>query len=116
MHRCVFCDRSPVPRFALTAQNGDQRRTSSWRREVLPVCPRCHRALAGAGREGRVLKATGERWYLGHTVGIFESRGALTPVDNLPAQAHNRGGGQLPSYPLWPANLRGATPRCPPFR
>ena len=40
-----------------------------------------------------MLKATGERWYLGHTVGAFESRGAPKPVDNLPAQAHNRGGG-----------------------
>ncbi len=51
MGRCVFCDRSPVPTFALTIQNGDPHKTSSWRREVLPVCPRCHRALADVGLE-----------------------------------------------------------------
>ncbi len=79
MGRCVFCDRSPAPAFALTVQNDDPRETASWRREVLPVCPRCHKALASAGREGRVLKATSERWYLGHTVGTFESRRAPNP-------------------------------------
>ena len=41
--------------------------------------PRCHKALAGTGHEGRVQKPTGERWFLGHTVGIFESRGAPKP-------------------------------------
>ncbi len=76
---CVFCDRSHAPSFALTVQNGDPHKTSSWHREVVPVCPRCHQALADVGREGRVLKSTGERWYLGHTVGIFESRGAPKP-------------------------------------
>ena len=69
MGRCVFCDRSPAPTFALTIQNGDPRETTSWRREVLPVCPRCHKALAEVGRTGRVLKATGERWWLGHGIG-----------------------------------------------
>ena len=67
----------PPPPFALTVQNGNPRKTTSWCREVLPVCPRCHRALADIGREGRVLKDTGERWYLGHTVGRhFDSPGA----------------------------------------
>lgn len=76
MPACHCCGRTPAASFALTVQNGDRHKTSSWRREVLPVCPRCHRALAGAGHEGRMLKDTGERWYLGHTVGILESRAA----------------------------------------
>ncbi len=79
MEACALCGRSPAATFALTAQNGDPHVTASWRREVLPVCSRCHRALAEFGRQGRVLKATGERWYLGHTVGNFESRGAPNP-------------------------------------
>ncbi len=67
---------------------------SSWSHGLLPVCPRCHRALAEVGREGRVLKATGERWHLGDTVRIFESRRAPSPVDSRPALAHNRSGRQ----------------------
>jgi hypothetical protein len=51
VRRCVFCDRSPAPRFALTVQNGDQHKTSSWRREVLPVCPRCRRVRAELRRQ-----------------------------------------------------------------
>ena len=74
MPSCHFCGRMPAAGFALTIRNGDPKKTSS--RRVLPVCPRCHRALTSAGREGRLLRGTGERWYLGHTVGIFESRAA----------------------------------------
>ncbi len=73
---CFFCARTPAPKFALTSLKGDTHKAGSWRRHVLPVCPRCHRALAGVGRGGRVLKATGERWCLGHTVGKFESQAA----------------------------------------
>ncbi len=73
---CFFCTRTADPKFALTSLKGDTHKAGSWRREVLPVCPRCHRALADVGREGRVLKATSERWHMGHTVGIFESRRA----------------------------------------
>ena len=58
MDACALCSRSPAATFALTVQNADPHATASWRREVLPVCPRCHRALAGVSREGRVLKAT----------------------------------------------------------
>ena len=76
MAHCTFCDRSPAAPFALTALDGDSKEMSSWRREVLPVCPRCHRALAVAGPDGRKVKTTGERWWLGHGVGRFESRGA----------------------------------------
>ncbi len=94
MSPCILCGRSPAATFALTVQNGEPHESASWRRELLPICPRCHKALAEVGREGRVLKATGERWHLGHTVGIFESRRAPSPVDRRPALAHNRSGGQ----------------------
>ncbi len=76
MASCVFRARTPAPKFALTFLKGDTHKVGSWRRHVRPVCPRCHKALAGVGRSSRVLKATGERWFLGHTVGIFESRAA----------------------------------------
>jgi hypothetical protein len=40
---------------------------------------RCARAvdrlLSEAGAGGRVLKAMGERWFGGHTVGLFEAKG-----------------------------------------
>jgi hypothetical protein len=71
---CYFCGREPATSFALTARDA-----TSWRREVLPVCLRCHRELAQARQEGRRLKATGERWWLGHTGGRFGSRGAPKP-------------------------------------
>ncbi len=74
MHACTLCGRSPAATFALTVQNGDPHVTASWRREVLPVCPRYHKALAEVGREGRLRKTTWERWYLGHTIGRFELR------------------------------------------
>jgi hypothetical protein len=45
----------------------------SWRREILPVCPRCRGLLHAERDAGRVLKATGERWFPGHTVGRFRS-------------------------------------------
>ena len=65
--------------FALTACRGDRKRRQSWRRLVLPLCPRCHRHLVVAGAEGRRLKATGERWWRGHGVGRFESKGPPRP-------------------------------------
>ena len=45
MALCTFRGRAPV-NFALTVLNGDPGYPASWRREVWPVCPRCHRALA----------------------------------------------------------------------
>ncbi len=62
-------------KWALTACNGDPKDASSWRREILPVCARCNRLIGEAGREGRVLKATGERWFGGHTVVRFKAPG-----------------------------------------
>jgi hypothetical protein len=71
--RCAFCPGFAIPagKWAVTAQAVD----GSWRREILPLCPRCNRLLLEAGDAGRVLKATGERWFGGHTVGIFEAKG-----------------------------------------
>ncbi len=79
MPACHFCGHTPAVTFALTVCDGDPEGVASWRREVLPGCPRCHRALAEAGREGRKLKGRGERWWLGHGAGRFESPGAPKP-------------------------------------
>ncbi len=76
MIRCAFCRRRAAGVFAATVLDEPPEEAASWRRGLAPMCKQCQRALAEAGREGRVLKATGERWVLGHTVGIFESRGA----------------------------------------
>ena len=72
MRACTFCGRNPTADYALTACAGDPEEAASWWREVLPVCPRCHKALEEAGDEGRRFKTTGERWWLGHGVGLFE--------------------------------------------
>ena len=61
--------------WAMTACNGDPADSASWRREILPLCIRCERLIRQAGDEGRLLKATGERWFGGHTVGRFEAKG-----------------------------------------
>jgi hypothetical protein len=77
MPACTFCGRSPTGDYALTACSGDPDEIASWRREVPPGRPRCHQALLDAGDAGRRFKTTGERWWLGHTVGRFPSPGAL---------------------------------------
>ena len=70
MDRCAFCPRSAPGKWgALTACKGDPEDAASWRREILPLCARCNALIGQAGRDGRVLKATGERWFGGHTVG-----------------------------------------------
>jgi uncharacterized C2H2 Zn-finger protein len=61
--------------WALTACSGNPEDSASWRREILPLCPRCDRLIREAGDKGRVLKATGERWYGGHRVGRSEAKG-----------------------------------------
>jgi len=65
--RCAFCPRVAIfgGTWAVTAQAID----GSWRCELLPLCPRCNRLLSEAGRDGLKLKATGERWFGGHTHG-----------------------------------------------
>jgi hypothetical protein len=52
--RCAFCPRFAIPggTWALTAQAVD----GSWRREILPLCPRCKRLIEESGTEGRVLR------------------------------------------------------------
>ena len=58
---CTFCGRAPAVNFALTALNGKPHDPASWRRTVLPLCPRCRRALAEAMAEGRKVRANGEQ-------------------------------------------------------
>ena len=73
MPQCAFCPRIAIPggAWAVTAQAID----GSWRRELLPLCPRCNRLLGEAGDVGHVQKATGERWFGGHTIGRFKANG-----------------------------------------
>ncbi|MFB3052795.1 MAG: hypothetical protein ACE1ZT_02890 [Dehalococcoidia bacterium] len=68
MHACHFCG-SPTPsQWAVTARDGDAP-NDRWRREIVPICPRCNRLLDKARPEGRRLKTPGEWWHAGHTVG-----------------------------------------------
>ena len=63
---------APRPgKSAMTAQAVD----GTWRREILPLCVRCDALIHQGSENGRVLKATGERWFGGHTVGRFEAKG-----------------------------------------
>jgi hypothetical protein len=59
--RSSLCGRPAGARWALTACLDDPASPGAWRREILPVCPRCCRALDKAGAEGVKLKRTGER-------------------------------------------------------
>jgi hypothetical protein len=45
------------------------------------ICPRCNRLLGEAGDAGRILKATGERWFPGHRVGLFDAKVKPRPFD-----------------------------------
>ncbi len=76
MQGCHFCGRPTPSKWAVTARNGDPP-NDRWRREIVPVCPRCNRLLDAAGHNGRKLKGKKEWWYPGHTVGRnFDSPGA----------------------------------------
>jgi len=60
--------------------SGDPSDASSlWTRHILPACGDCSGRLHDAGGEGLRLKATGERWYGGHSLPFehFDSAGAL---------------------------------------
>jgi len=72
--RCIFCGRPASGDWALTSCLGDPADPKSWQRSILPVCTRCNRLLGEAGREGRVHKATGVRWFAGHTAGRIASK------------------------------------------
>ena len=50
MDRCAFCPRPAPGNWALTACAGDPADAASWRREILPLCPRCNRLIGS--REG----------------------------------------------------------------
>ena len=77
MDQCAFCPRPAPGRWALTAQAVD----GSWRREILSLCVRCDDLMRQGGEQGRVLKATGERWYGGWTMGRPEPK--WTPNQDL---------------------------------
>ena len=76
MLRCAFCPRRAAGVFTVTVLESLAGDDQSWRRGLAPLCPLCHRLLADAGEDGRTLKGTRQRWFLGHTVGRFESPGA----------------------------------------
>jgi hypothetical protein len=59
----------------MTAQAVD----GSWRREILPLCPRCDALIRQGGEQGRMLKATGERWFGGHRTGWPKPKWTPTP-------------------------------------
>ncbi len=86
VHACHFCG-SPTPsQWAVTARNRDAP-DDRWRREIVPICPRCNRLLDEAGPEGRRLKTTGEWWYAGHTVGRhFDSPGANAMQEHVESE------------------------------
>ena len=74
MDRCAFCPRSAPGKWgALTACKGDPEDAASWRREILPLCPRCDVLISQAGDKGCAKGDTGERWYGGHRAGRFRS-------------------------------------------
>ena len=76
MPRCGLCPRRVLGIFSVTVLEGPEEDAESWRRGLTPLCSRCHGLLADAGKDGRKLKGKGQRWFLGHTVGLFESPGA----------------------------------------
>jgi len=47
MHACHFCGRPCTKQWAVAARNGDLPNVR-WRREVLPICPRCNRSWTRA--------------------------------------------------------------------
>ena len=73
---CAFCRRPHIGVYAVTSCRGDPEHVKSWGRGTLALCERCREALREAGDEGRVLKGTQHRWFLGHGVGPFASESA----------------------------------------
>jgi hypothetical protein len=67
---CIFCGRQAPGRWALTVQHT----SGEWERVIAAACSRCSRLLDKAGDKGTRLKATGERWFGGHTHGSFKAK------------------------------------------
>jgi hypothetical protein len=82
--------------------------------QVLPLCARCHRALAEAGAEGRKVKATGERWWPRHGVERLESPGEPSPARRHPPDPHAQSRRADSRNAALMQFLRGAMPSCPP--
>jgi hypothetical protein len=73
---CAFCGFKTGDQYAMTRCKGDPRQTETWSRHILPLCGRHQRDLYRAGAGGLVMdKATGEKWYIGHTAGLFPAVG-----------------------------------------
>ena len=75
MVSCSLCPGEVLGVFTVTSLVQTDDGEDAWKRGLAPLCTRCHAALKAAGGEGRRLKTTGERWYLGHGVGLFEAKG-----------------------------------------
>lgn len=76
MVRCSLCPRPVVGVYTVTTLVQQDGQPDVWNRGLAALCSRCHGGLTKAGAEGRRLKKNGERWWLGHGVGLFESKGA----------------------------------------
>ena len=76
MIHCAFCRRRAAGLFAATVLGGPREEEASWRRGLAPMCKQCQRALGEAGPEGRRLKGSEQRWWLGHGIGKVGSRDA----------------------------------------
>jgi len=75
MVSCGLCPGEAVGVYSVTSQVEKDEGEHAWKRGLAPLCARCHLALKASGTEGRRLKATGERWWLGHGVGSFPAAG-----------------------------------------
>ena len=75
MVSCGLCPGDVLGVFAVTSLAERSDGEDAWKRGLAPLCSRCHVALKAAGPEGRKLKATGEKWWLGYGVGLFAATG-----------------------------------------
>ncbi len=69
MIRCAFCHRRAAGVFTATVLEGRREDEDSWRRGLAPMCEPCQHALGEAGLEGRRLRDSKQRWWLGHGIG-----------------------------------------------
>ncbi len=76
MIRCAFCHRRAAGVFAATVLEGPREDEGSLRRGLAPMCKQCQRMLGDAGLEGRRLRDSKQRWWLGHGIGKVDSQKA----------------------------------------